>query len=150
MPTHKTYNMWDDYHKADLFLITTNSFVKNGKLVMGAGIAKEAKNRFPDLPLQAGKRILKQCGNLNSYGLLVSENWPKNKIGLFQTKRNWQDKSSIEIIKRSLYDLDFWLIGRDDKIVCLPFPGIGNGGLSREEILPLLEFLPDNVWVYSL
>jgi hypothetical protein len=41
-------NMWSAYPQADLFLITTNSTLKNdGCLVMGKGIALEAAQRFP-------------------------------------------------------------------------------------------------------
>ena len=146
----KTKNMWDDYDKADLFLITTNSFIKkNGELVMGRGIAKEAKDRFPQLPVYAGKIIKEKCGHLGVYGFYVSRHWPLTKIGLFQTKRHWRDNASIDLIKMSLTGLDFWLIGREDKIVCLNFPGIGNGGLERDQVLALLEFLPDNVKVYE-
>lgn len=142
--------MWNYFDKADLFLITTNSFIaNNGELVMGTGIAKQAKEKYPSLPLAAGKVILESCGHLGLYGCYISKKWPKGKIGLFQTKKHWQEKSTVDIIKRSLFDLDFWLIGRHDKVVCLNFPGIGYGGLERSEVLPLLEFLPANVWIYQ-
>ncbi|MEK6860596.1 MAG: hypothetical protein AABY07_01375 [Nanoarchaeota archaeon] len=42
-------NMWDELGKAELILVTANSNIKkNGALVMGAGAAKEARDRFPD------------------------------------------------------------------------------------------------------
>jgi len=34
------------------------------------------------------------------------------------------------------------------KIIHLPFPGIGFGGLSVEAVEPLLRVLPDNVCVW--
>ena len=46
MPNFKTGNMWDSWDDADLFLITTNAVIKvNGELVMGRGIALEARQR---------------------------------------------------------------------------------------------------------
>lgn len=36
------------------------------------------------------------------------------------------------------------------KKIHLNFPGIGNGGLKRSNVLPLLERLPDNVKVWEL
>lgn len=42
--------MWTAYDDADLFLITTNSTLKkNGVLVMGRGIARQACDRCPGL-----------------------------------------------------------------------------------------------------
>jgi hypothetical protein len=150
MPTYKTGDMWQHYNKADLFLITTNSFIKaDGELTMGAGIAKEAKERFPSLPLQAGNIVKQYCGHLGKYGLYVSKHWPATKLGLFQTKFHWRDSADIDLIKRSVTMLDFWLIGRDDKTVCFNFPGIGNGGLDRDIVKPLLDVLPSNVFIFE-
>lgn len=44
----------------DYVCITTNSILnKNGELVMGAGVALEAKQRFPELPKVYGSKIKK-------------------------------------------------------------------------------------------
>ena len=57
-------DIWD-FHKAGFFIvIPTNGFIKNdGECVMGRGLAYEAKRRFPDLPLELGKRI-REYGNV--------------------------------------------------------------------------------------
>lgn len=66
MPTFVTGNMWDSYEVADLFLITTNStLTRPNKLVMGRGIALQAKERFPGLDTALGRQIGTACG---SYG----------------------------------------------------------------------------------
>jgi len=42
-------NMWTAWEQSDLFLITTNACVKpDERLVMGAGIAKQAVEKLPD------------------------------------------------------------------------------------------------------
>lgn len=47
--------MWSAYDDADLFLITTNSTLKkNGALLMGRGIARQARDLFPGLDLALG------------------------------------------------------------------------------------------------
>ncbi|MCZ7671791.1 MAG: hypothetical protein M5U34_34010 [Chloroflexi bacterium] len=65
MPTFVTGNMWIPI-VADLFLITTNStLTRPNKLVMGRGIALQAKERFPGLDTALGRQIGTACG---SYG----------------------------------------------------------------------------------
>ncbi len=55
MPQFRLGNMWTAYEPADLFLITTNSTIRrDGALVMGRGIARQAKERFPDLDVTLG------------------------------------------------------------------------------------------------
>ncbi|MFW6042645.1 MAG: hypothetical protein ACOC9C_03095, partial [Chloroflexota bacterium] len=82
--------MWTAYDDADLFLITTNSTLKkNGALVMGRGIAQQARNRFPGLDLALGREIARRCGNRGEYGLLVSPRWPAAKLGAFQVKTDY-------------------------------------------------------------
>ncbi len=50
MPQFCRGDMWTAYDDADLFLITTNSTLKkNGVLVMGRGIARQACDRCPGL-----------------------------------------------------------------------------------------------------
>jgi len=148
MPAYRFGNMWSEYATANLFLITTNSTINTkGQLVMGRGIAKEAADRYPKLPLQAGQIIQKYCGNLGIYGLYISKHWPKTKLGLFQVKRNYKDKAELDLIQRSINMLDFWLIGRDRLQVHLNFPG---GGLAYEEVYPIVNVLGDNVVIWTI
>jgi hypothetical protein len=52
MPQYKRGDMWSAWDSADLFVITTNSTLRLGdkNLVMGRGIALQAKSAFPALP----------------------------------------------------------------------------------------------------
>jgi hypothetical protein len=64
MPIFKTGDMWTAFDEATLFLLTTNATIKrNGALVMGRGIARQARDRFPGLDAALGKQILSVCGN---------------------------------------------------------------------------------------
>lgn len=138
-------NMWDAYEEADLFLITTNSFIKrNGALVMGAGIAKQARDMFSGLDLALGQRI----DHLGLYGLLISENYPERKLGAFQVKRHWKDTASLDIIEKSTSMLNH-IAPNDGLQIHLNFPGIGNGKLNRKAVLPLLEKLSGSVTIWE-
>lgn len=150
MPIFKTGNMWDAYDDADLFLITTNSMVKSsGALVMGAGIAKEAKEKFPGIEFTLGNEILKTCGQLGKYCLLISPQWPDKKLGCFQVKYHWKDNADIDLIADTSERLFYFLEAYDVKNCHLNFPGIGNGRLDRELVLNVLIPLGNNVTIWE-
>ena len=83
MPQFKTGDMWTAYTTADLFLITTNSTLKTSShaLVMGRGIARQAKERFPGLDIALGGQIQALCGNQGIYGLLVKPALANREVG---------------------------------------------------------------------
>jgi hypothetical protein len=157
-------NMWDAWDEADLFLITTNACVKpNACLVMGAGIAKQARDRWPALDFSLGRALLDKAIHETKfvrlgrnytllepeYSLLVSSNWPKRKLGLLQVKRHFHMDASIGIIQRSTDALIAWCAERPEAEVHLNFPGIGHGGLSHDAVMPIIERLPHNVRIWQ-
>lgn len=147
-PTLRIGDIWSIWGRTDLLCVTTNSEIRSdGKLVMGAGIAKQAAQRFPCLPKIAGQRI--QSGV--DYNLLVIriENTSNGLIGLFQTKRSWRDPSPFGLIERSVLALEKWITDHKPNRVDMNFPGIGCGGRDLDMIAPILEPLPDcvRVWV---
>lgn len=148
-------DMWSAFEDADLFLITTNSVVnRHGALVMGAGIVRQARERYPGLDAALGSAVL-QAGD--RYGLLVSPRWfippdgsgPTAKLGAFQTKVHWREDSSPELIAFSTGKLLAWCREHPAAQVHLNLPGVGLGGLSREQVLPVLASLPDSVTVWE-
>jgi hypothetical protein len=153
--------MWIAYDEADLFVITTNGTIKrNGALVMGRGIARQARDKFLGLDLVLGKRIAGCCDNSSTalradkggYGLLVSPRWPEAKLGVFQVKRRFNDTADLELVQFSVTKLRAWCVTHPGAIVHMDFPGIGNGRLCREDVLPIVMQLPDQVsiWEYPL
>lgn len=150
MPTYRKGDMWSVYEDADLFLITTNSAVsRDGTLIMGRGIALEAKQRFPGLSRALGQQILKTCGSLGSYGLLISSRWPEAKLGAFQVKTDPHQSASLGLIQKSTTALCAWCKEHPQASVHLNFPGIGYGGLLREKVLPIVEQLPETVCIWE-
>jgi hypothetical protein len=150
MPQFRIGDMWTDYAAADLFLITTNATITvRGALVMGRGIARQAKERFPGLDVAMGKQIQALCGNQGIYGLLVSPRWPVAKLGAFQVKRHYSQVASLELIWRSTAALCAWCIEHPTATVAVNFPGIGNGRLPREIVLPIVTQLPEQVTIWE-
>jgi hypothetical protein len=96
-----------------------------------------------------GKQIKNICGNQGQYGLLVSPRWPKARVGAFQVKRHYRQPASLELIRRSAAALRAWCAAHPDAQVCLNFPGIGNGRLCREDVLPILMQLPEQVVIWE-
>lgn len=150
MPQFKRGDMWTAYTATDLFLITTNATITTrGALVMGRGIARQARDRFPGLDAALGKQILSICGNQGQYGLLVSPRWPKARLGAFQVKRHYSQPASLELIRHSTTALCTWCVEHPNTLVHLNFPGIGNGRLRREDVLPIIAQLPDQVTIWE-
>ncbi len=158
MPIFKTGDMWSVYDNTDLFVITTNATIKrNGALVMGRGIARQARDRFLGLDAALGKHILSVCGNPSTrlrtgqgqYGLLVSPRWPKAGLGAFQVKGHYSQPASLALIRHSVDALCAWCVAHPNALVALNFPGIGNGRLCREDVLPILMQLPEQVVIWE-
>ena len=142
-----TGDLWRFYGMPGyVVLITTNGFVKyNGCAVMGRGCARQAKDRFPDIDRELGKKIVEH-GNipiwLGSFMQLMS----------FPVKHNWWEKADPELIKKSALILKQFANSMKRTVFVLPRPGCGNGHLDWEtEVKPVLLDLemPDNVWVIS-
>lgn len=149
-------NMWDCFGKVDLFLVTTNPIVNaKGELVMGRGIALEAKKKFPILPKKFADRYKEACHiqgyddpmypvNTGQGGLFMGQ-----PVGWFMVKHHWAENARLDIIEHSVRELGGLAESSPHRTYAVNFPGIGNGKLKREDVLPLLEVLPDNVHVWE-
>lgn len=135
-----------DIPEKHVYLFTANHTIKsNGELVMGAGAAKAVKNRYHHSPAafgalvkgtpQAPVHVYKE-GN----GLLAS----------FQTKEHWSKPSTLELVTASTKRLYAFAELAPDWVFHMNYPAIGYGGLSFEEVNPILEILPDNVILYKV
>jgi len=140
-------NLWDFYDKDNFTVcITTNGFVKkNHESVMGRGCAKEAKERFPLLPLALGRSI-EEYGNIFT---VIHDELHHIKVGIFPVKTHWMLNADLELIRESAKQLKSLALFRSNETFILPRPGCGNGFLQWEDVKPVIEFLPDNVWVIS-
>lgn len=132
--------LWDFYGKLNTVVcITTNGTVRqDGAAVMGRGCALEASERFPEFRMALGHHI-KRNGN-------VPMRLEGEMLITFPVKHNWFEAADLALIQKSAQ----WLAGCDPAYTyVLPRPGCGNGRLQWRDVHPLIEFLPDNVWVIS-
>lgn len=144
MPILERGDMWSVFGSTDLFLFTSNPVVnKRGLAVMGRGIAKQLADRYP--------KVQKAFGTLlNTYKLPnagIIGIFDGQLIGWCRVKDHFAQPAKISIIENSL-KIVAALADYHDRID-INFPGIGNGGLAREDVLPLLSVLPDNVHVWE-
>lgn len=152
MPTYKqtiyTQKFWSTIRERDTYhLTTTNAVIRyNGCLAMGAGHARQMAMRFPQISREFGALIqqITMGDHEAPYGVV----W-HGCLGAFQTKGAFWNKSTLPLIENSVQSL-LKHDRIDDAVFNLPFPGIGLGGLRCEDVMPLLEPLPDNVVVWEL
>lgn len=144
-------NMWSIFPATHIFMITTNPVIKNnGGVVMGRGIAKQAKDRWKRLPFVFGKNL--QKSGYRNIGRIGDFNG--TSIWWFMVKSHWAENAKLDIIQASTDMLDENFgngIEKELRLrVDLNFPGIGNGGLEREAVLPILQKLPDNIHIWEM
>jgi O-acetyl-ADP-ribose deacetylase (regulator of RNase III) len=110
--------------------------------VMGAGLALEFKKKYPHM-----FEIYKHICETKTIGvgfpaiLLKSDKLDKNII-LFPTKEHWKNPSKIEYIKDGLENLAYLCVENytnSIKSIAFPLLGCGLGGLSKNQVIPLIE-----------
>ena len=126
-------NFWDV--RSEVKVITTNGDINRlGKAVMGRGIAKQAADRYPELPTILA-RFLRSHGNHIIYlGRLDDTNFLS-----FPVKDHWNEKAKLSLIARSIQELLEAAEFMGAQGFLLPRPGCGNGGLLWSEVKPILE-----------
>jgi len=151
-------DLWDSLGKNDLVFVTTNGFIKNdGCLVMGRGAAKDATFKYPDVARNCGMFLTQGNFSINSirvsskqylvYGATLIPYY--DTFGIFQVKYVWWEQADRGLISLSTDMLTEIANRYSDVKVRLNFPGIGNGGLSKEVVLPIVSRLPKNVFIYT-
>ncbi len=148
MATFREGDMLAHLGECDFAYLTTNSIVKkDGRLVMGRGIAQQARDKYKDLDKAFGKAILERKSHFKEYSLLENEEYPQ--LRGFQVKLGWWEEACMDLITNSTNELSTYAVNHKDEILFLNFPGVGNGKLSMEDVMPIVEQLPSNVVVWS-
>jgi len=122
----------------DAVCITTNGVLRrSGDGICGAGVARQARDRFPGLERALGSH-LRSHGN--HVGVLIEG---PTAVVSFPTKEDWRDRSDLDLVLRSCRELVALADERGWGTVALPAPGCGLGGLSwdrvRDAIAPILD-----------
>ena len=126
--------------------VTTNGIIKkNGRAVMGRGIAKYADERF-NLGMWLASS-LRTRGNHAVFLIHVENANGRFPLLTFPTKHDWRDPSDLALIVRSARELV--AIANDMGLTrCyLPRPGCSNGRLSWQTVKPAIETILDDRFV---
>jgi hypothetical protein len=123
-----TDDIWTFHENGFSVVIPTNTTTRrDGTAVMGAGLAKQAADRFPGLPAAYGKWLQ---GSHPEVPFAAP-----NRLFCIPTKRDWRRPSEMGLIESGVD----WLCqhyGRER--VALPLLGAGLGGLNPDHILAYL------------
>ena len=145
-----------------ILVATTNASVtESGSLVMGRGAARRLAAKHPGIPLVFGSMIVAmgcaspasrmsvQCmagSGEKPYRFITSDG-----CGAFQVKGCWWHAASLDLVRASAEAMSVTAGGMLSTEFWMNFPGIGNGRLRRDDVLPIIErILPDNVLVWEL
>lgn len=143
MILEQAIDLFDESIPCDARCITTNGILDSrGHLVMGAGIALKARQRFPALPVLWGAEVAR-----TGSPVVIVTDFEDLRYAMvaFPTKYHWREKSSLELIARSARGLIRATNERGWSRVLLPRPGCKNGGLRWEEdVRPILKDLLDD------
>lgn len=143
-------NIWDlltDDNSA--ICVTTNGMVKgDGKAVMGAGIAKQARDFFhADTVLGP---LLRKNGN-HVYDLGAYVHGRPFHLLSFPTKHDWRDQSDLNLIRQSAHELVQLANQNGYTKVYLTPPGCALGRLNWEkQVRPMLEQILDDRFVVTI
>lgn len=130
-------------YPADALVIPVNwTANRNGDAVMGAGVAKQAADRRPDLPFRLGQVISDFPDDPH---VCTFAAWPGKKLITFPTKRHWRNRSDINLISSMAEQLLEDAAGM--LTIALPRLGCGRGGLSWDQVRPILERYLDDRFV---
>ena len=132
-------DIWEAYNAGCWIVIPTNKCVKkNGEAVMGAGLALQAKQRFPCLALDLGEAI-------KDVGAYVYA-FMRYRLIVFPVKDDWRANADLNLIEESCKQL-LTVVNDSFVPIYLPRVGCGNGQLDWKDVKPILEKYLDERFV---
>ena len=126
-----------------VFMFTGNRIIYSDCLVMGGGNALACAEAYPSI---SKKMATKLRSNGNKHNLFVKHN--DGIIGCMFTKNHWKNPSELNVVIDAIKELKVHATKNPKFTYHLPYPGIGLGMLTREQLDEHVETLPDNVIVY--
>jgi hypothetical protein len=123
-------NIWDHRDSAIVAITTNGQVGRSGRAVMGRGVAAQAAALFPGIAGLLG-RCLVEGGNHVHY---LGEN-----IVSFPVEHSPYQVPDLRLIEQSARELVALADEQGWESVVVPRPGCGGGGLSWNEVRPILE-----------
>ncbi len=123
-------DLWDHYGLAAIGVTTAGQVSRAGNCQMLRGCARQARERFPDLPQRLGALILSQGNHVHHLG---------SKLFSFPVEHGPFEVPDLRLIERSCRELVLLADALDWNRIVLPRPGCGAGGLDWRQVQPLLQ-----------
>jgi len=128
-------DIWE-YSASSVIVITTNgSLTRDGRAILGRGVAKQAGVRVPELAGKLGRRIAEHGNHVFDLG---------DGIVSFPVEETAWSQPDLRIIARSAAELVLLADRSGWERVVVPRPGCGGGGLLWKDVKPLLELCFDH------
>jgi len=108
---------------------------RDGRAIFGRGVAKQAALRFAGLAEILGRRLSEQGNHVYDLG---------NGIVTFPVEETPWSQPDLRIIARSAEELRRLADRSGWERIVVPRPGCGGGGLSWQDVRPLLETCLDH------
>ncbi|WP_281185023.1 ADP-ribose-binding protein [Trichlorobacter lovleyi] len=131
-------DIWSYQGQAVIAITTNGSLTRDGRAIMGKGVAKQAAERFPELRHQLG-RLLQVRGN-HVHEIMLG-------LVSFPVEETPYSLPELRLIRRSAEELRLLADQCGWTQVLVPRPGCGGGGMPWQEVRPLLEELFDDRFI---
>lgn len=129
-----TGDIWEHLGSAVIAITTNGSLTRDGRAVLGRGVARQALVHLPDLPQRLGILIAARGNHVHDLGEGVVS-FPVEETAWSLPDPRLIARSARELRDRA--DLEGW-----ERIV-VPRPGCGGGGLNWKDVAPLLTAVFD-------
>jgi O-acetyl-ADP-ribose deacetylase (regulator of RNase III) len=126
------------YHRTSILTSQAQTVVNtvNTVGVMGKGIAAHFKHRYPEMFVAYQRLCRERKLDIGKLWLWkASDQWVLN----FPTKRHWRNPSKLSYVEGGLQKFVAEYEGRGIREISFPRLGCGNGGLSWDDVRPLME-----------
>lgn len=124
-------DIWEYADCGCIIVITTNgSLTRDGRGIVGRGVARQASIRFPGLAEKLGILLAERGSHVFDLGCGVVT---------FPVEETAWSLPDLRIISRSAEELRRLVDRSGWERIVVPRPGCGGGGLAWHEVMPLLE-----------
>ena len=122
-------NIWDYRGRGVIAITVSGSLTRDGRAVLGRGVARQAREYLPGLPERLGALILTGGNHVHDLG---------EGVVSFPVEETAWSLPDPGLISRSCGELRLLADHRGWQRIVVPRPGCGGGGLNWHDVAPLL------------
>jgi hypothetical protein len=133
-------NIWKLWDEGYYIVIPTNiGWKRNGLAVMGAGLASQARDRFPGIDLEYGRWVQKYLGDpmVDPTRRLILI--PSKDLNPIEPHMSWKQPASLTLVKKAYAWLYSWAMAHPERRVATVYLGIGLGQLKFSDVYEAVQ-----------